>query len=129
MTLLPYDQIKSEWEKSRIILESIIDEAVYVASIPNGYGSHNVYESAQQAGLKTLCSSIPTTRTFNSSGMEIVGRYVIHDNTSDEDFYKLLSSKWYRSRIKLRYYFLQFVHLVLGNNYNKVKTALLKRRS
>lgn len=129
MTLLSYEQMKKEWEVSCNILKDIIGEPVDVASIPNGYGSNDVYDSAQQAGIKTLYSSIPTTKIFKRKNIDIVGRYVIHANTSTEEFYKLLSSKSSRFQLKVRYDMLQAVHTVLGKRYNAVKAALLKWRS
>lgn len=129
MTLLPIEQLENEWKTSCSKLKNIIGKPIDVASIPNGYGSNDVYDSIQQAGIKIIYSSIPTTKSFQRNNIEVVGRFVIHADTSSEDFYKLISRKSRRLKLKLRYDILQAIHSLLGKRYNAVKTVFFKWRS
>ena len=52
-----------EWTKSRSVLEDVLGHDVAIASLPGGYFSPTVAETAAEAGLRVLFTSEPVTRT------------------------------------------------------------------
>lgn len=74
---LTAEQMRGEWSRSRAVLEDILGHAVEVASVPGGYFSGAVARSADEAGLRTLFNSEPTTGPAAENGFAIVGRFTI----------------------------------------------------
>jgi hypothetical protein len=69
--------MRREWSDSRQRLEDIVDHPVTVGSVPGGYFSRTVAEAAAAAGLRTLYTSEPTTRSSIVNGLRIVGRFTL----------------------------------------------------
>jgi peptidoglycan/xylan/chitin deacetylase (PgdA/CDA1 family) len=72
-----YPEMLREWRDSRAALEDILGTAVLTASIPGGYYSRQVAESAAEAGLTTLFTSEPETQASSVQGCAVRGRYTI----------------------------------------------------
>ncbi len=70
-------QMREEWSRSRAVLEDILGHPVEVASVPGGYFSRAVARSADEAGLRTLFTSEPTTGPAVEHQCAIVGRFTI----------------------------------------------------
>src|SRR5262249_17222467 len=66
-----------EWAKSRTVLEDVLGHAAPVASLPGGYFSSTVAETAAEAGIKVLFTSEPVTRPQRKNTCTIVGRFAI----------------------------------------------------
>jgi len=66
-----------EWGQSMAILEDILGAGVKLASVPGGYYSLEVADSAAAAGIEALFTSEPTTKVAIRSHCLVVGRYVI----------------------------------------------------
>ena len=59
---LEWEQMVVEWRRSCEVLSEIVGEPVHSASVPGGYYSRAVAETAAQAGVTDLFNSEPTTR-------------------------------------------------------------------
>lgn len=72
-----YPQMVQEWRDSRAALEDILGTEVRSASIPGGYYSRRVAESAAEAGISSLFTSEPETRVHSVQDCLVLGRYTI----------------------------------------------------
>jgi peptidoglycan/xylan/chitin deacetylase (PgdA/CDA1 family) len=66
-----------EWRDSLRTLQDILGTEVRTASVPGGYYSRQVAESAAEAGITHLFTSEPETRISNVDGCQVLGRYAI----------------------------------------------------
>ena len=71
------DELVNEWTSSVKILSDILNEQVDTASVPGGYYSNRVGETAAKAGIRVLFNSEPTTAVHSILGCLVVGRYNI----------------------------------------------------
>ncbi len=71
------EELTDEWTRSIKILSDILGEQVDTASVPGGYYSNRVGETAAAAGVRVLFNSEPTTAVHVVLGCLVVGRYNI----------------------------------------------------
>lgn len=71
------DAMLREWRESRAALEDILGRGVDVASVPGGYFSADVAETAAEAGIRVLFTSEPVSRVTEIAGCRIFGRYTL----------------------------------------------------
>lgn len=121
---LTQEEIMNEWKESARVLKCILGVSVETASIPNGYDSKKVKEYARKAGFSRLYTSVPSKRTRYKYGQEIVGRFVIHKDTSLEDVIRIVTSPSFRIKLSVRYNFLEGVKWILGSKYDRMKKRL-----
>lgn len=121
MTELSESELLNEWRRSVQILEKIIQSPVVVASIPSGYNSKEVTDSAAQAGIKILYTSKPTDKLAHATNISLIGRYVIHCNTSTDKLSKIIYSANYRRKMLCRWALINCVKRLLGKHYNSIK--------
>jgi peptidoglycan/xylan/chitin deacetylase (PgdA/CDA1 family) len=76
MSLLTTAELVKEWTYSCGLLSDILGKRVSVASVPNGYYSRKVSQSAATAGIEVLFTSEPTAVPV-VEGCLILGRYCI----------------------------------------------------
>ena len=119
-------EIEEEWSSSIKMLSDIIGQPVHTASIPNGNGSKAVYKCAKKAGITELYTSIPTIKTKNEKGVDIVGRYVVHDSSSTEDVTRIVENKRYRDRMYVKWLVISAAKTVLGSFYKPIKSLIVK---
>lgn len=81
---LSSEALFEEWHTSVQILSEIIDQPVTTASVPGGFFSTEVAQTAAKAGIKTLFNSEPTTQVSVVAGCRIMGRYNIWRKTPAE---------------------------------------------
>jgi len=84
MAALSRAGMDSEWRQSMAILADILGAGVKLASVPGGYYSPRVADSAAAAGIEALFTSEPTTRVVIRSHCLVVGRYVIQRGMGPE---------------------------------------------
>ena len=77
MAALPRAALDREWRQSVARLSGLLGEPVRVASVPGGYYSRQVGESAAAAGIQMLFTSEPTALASTLNGCLVLGRYVI----------------------------------------------------
>ena len=127
MAVLSEREIDAEWRESCKVLKGILGHEVACASIPNGYGSKVIYQSAREAGIKELYTSVPTTKSAQKDGLTTIGRYVVHRDMSVEDVVLMVTESGRRRRMYLRWWVLELVKKVLGSGYDRVKALLIKK--
>jgi peptidoglycan/xylan/chitin deacetylase (PgdA/CDA1 family) len=76
MAALTRADLDREWRESIARLSALLGEAVKVASVPGGYYSRQVGESAA-AGIENLFTSEPTAAVTTLDGCRVLGRYVV----------------------------------------------------
>ena len=79
------EQLLREWRESAEILADITGERTTVASIPGGFYSTAVVETAAAAGIRMLFTSEPTGRARNAGGCTVIGRYSIQRGTPPQE--------------------------------------------
>lgn len=70
-------QLRREWTGSVQMLSSILGAPVAIASVPGGYYSLQVAQTAAAAGIRTLFNSEPSTRLYEVDGCTVMGRYAV----------------------------------------------------
>ncbi len=82
MALCSREQLLREWRQSREVLAETLGAPVTVASVPGGYYSRAVAETAAEAGIRVLFNSEPTTRLAHVGHCLVVGRYTVYRGMS-----------------------------------------------
>ena len=77
MAALTRAELDREWRQSIARLSEVLGDAVKVASVPGGYYSREVGESAAAAGIEALFTSEPTAQVAMLNGCRVLGRYVV----------------------------------------------------
>jgi peptidoglycan/xylan/chitin deacetylase (PgdA/CDA1 family) len=71
------EELAREWGASVARLSDIVGTKVRCASVPGGFYSRAVAETAAAAGVEVLFTSEPTTRVHRVGNCVIVGRYAM----------------------------------------------------
>jgi peptidoglycan/xylan/chitin deacetylase (PgdA/CDA1 family) len=124
---LGWEDMVTEWRKSRDVLSEILGEEVTVASVPGGFYSPRVAEAAATAGVKMLFNSEPTSTPRHVGGCLVLGRYSILGDTPAGTAAALAAGSL-TPRVN------QFVHwnskkaakALLGKTYAKMRSYLLR---
>lgn len=82
LAALPASAILEEWRTSVDDLQDALGAAVTVGSVPGGYHSLVVAESAAAVGLTTLFTSEPESRVAWINGCAVIGRYTLRRSHS-----------------------------------------------
>ena len=127
MTKLSVEELISEWETSIGILEQIIQEPVTVASIPSGFYSKKVVEAASIAGIKKLYTSKPTSKISIVKNITLIGRYVVHQNTTLSTINDIISNSWVRRGLFIRWMLVRMAKCLLGDNYIRFKDWIIRQ--
>jgi peptidoglycan/xylan/chitin deacetylase (PgdA/CDA1 family) len=78
---LPRADQLDEWRRSRRALEEILGEPPAGASVPGGFFTREVAETAAEAGYAWLMTSEPEARIRTIAGIPVQGRYTIWAST------------------------------------------------
>jgi peptidoglycan/xylan/chitin deacetylase (PgdA/CDA1 family) len=73
-----------EWRRSREALGELLGEAPAGASVPGGFFTPSVAETAAEAGYEWLMTSEPESRVRREWGIPVIGRYTIWATTPAE---------------------------------------------
>jgi peptidoglycan/xylan/chitin deacetylase (PgdA/CDA1 family) len=83
MSRLTDAQLLDEWRRSIQVLEDVVQQRVTVASVPGGYYSGRVAETAAAAGIEVLFTSEPLIRIERVNACSVLGRYTLRrDHTA-----------------------------------------------
>jgi peptidoglycan/xylan/chitin deacetylase (PgdA/CDA1 family) len=117
-----------EWTRSRKVLEDLLGHAAVVASLPGGYFSSTVAETAAEAGMKVLFTSEPVTRTQSRGDCTIVGRFAVRADV-DADFSRRLvePDRWTRSEEWASWQVKGLLKPVLGPFYSRLADRFVSR--
>jgi hypothetical protein len=110
-------------------ISEILGSKVTEASVPGGYYSREVGESAAAAGIETLFTSEPTSKVSLLNGCRVMGRYVVQRGMSPEWSGGFASG---RARQCLRQAALWKVKRIAkslgGARYLQLRNAILEKR-
>ena len=124
------EEMHSEWTRSRAVLEDILGHAVDVASVPGGYFSTAVARSANDAGLRTLFTSEPTTTPSAEDRCELIGRFTIRRGHPVNIARKFVEpAPWTRCSAWATWNAKGIVKPLLGPTYMRVADWLLASQS
>ena len=84
MSSFSWERLVAEWAGSVNILSDLLGEQVTTASVPSGFYSSRVAETAAFAGLTTLFTLEPTTQVQQIAGCRVLGRYLMKRTTPPE---------------------------------------------
>jgi peptidoglycan/xylan/chitin deacetylase (PgdA/CDA1 family) len=115
------EEMIEEWTKSRKVLEDVLGHDVSIASLPGGYFSSTVAETAAEAGLHVLFTSEPVTRTFSEGACAVVGRFAIRSGADPAFSRKLVEpARWTRSEEWASWQVKGLLKPVLGPLYSRL---------
>lgn len=122
-------QLLDEWRRSRDILSTILGVPVTSASVPGGYYSRAVAETAAEAGYVQLFNSEPTTHITSVGGCKVIGRYAIYHGMTAQKAAALAAGStlalWRQSASwKLK----KFLKTIGGPAYLGLRRMLLDRK-
>ncbi len=122
------EELTDEWTRSVKMLSDILGEPVDTASVPGGYYSNRVGETASAAGIRVLFNSEPTTAVDSVLDCLIVGRYNIFRGMPPGVSGDLVSShSAARSRQWLYWNFKKVAKKVAGRPYLAARQLLLRK--
>jgi len=121
-------ELIDEWTRSIQILSDILGERVDTASVPGGYYSDRVGETAAAAGIRVLFNSEPTTAVRSVDGCLVVGRYNIFRGMPPAVSGDLVSARSdARSRQWVYWNFKKIAKKVAGRPYLAARQWLLRK--
>jgi len=121
-------ELTEEWTLSIKILSDILGEQVDTASVPGGYYSNRVGETAARAGVRVLFNSEPTTTVHAVSGCMVVGRYNIFRGTPSRVSGELVSLRsGARTRQWVYWNSKKIAKIVAGRPYLAARQFLLRK--
>src|SRR5450755_2238287 len=122
------ETLADEWGRSVKILSDIVAGPVDSASVPGGYYSELVAETAAAAGIRILFNSEPTTAIQAVDGCLVVGRYNIFQGTPAKVSGELVSiQSSARSRQWLYWNFKKILKKSAGRPYLAARQWLLRK--
>src|SRR5215472_8381733 len=95
MSALSRRDLDREWRDSLARLSDTLGTAVRTASVPGGYYSRAVAESASASGVRFLFDSEPAERVAQVDGCLVLGRYLIQRNTEARTAAALAQGDWW----------------------------------
>ena len=123
-------QLQQEWSDSCARISDIIGEAVTVASVPGGYYSRVVAETAAEAGIRVLFNSEPVTAVGNIGGCAVIGRFGIQRDTPPYVAAALAGGAFIPRAKQYAYWNLKkAVKAVGGSQWLRLRKYLLEQRA
>jgi peptidoglycan/xylan/chitin deacetylase (PgdA/CDA1 family) len=121
-------QLEAEWSGSVKVLSDILGKAVVTASVPGGWYSHEVGETAGEAGIHVLFNSEPNIRAEVNTGITVLGRFAMHADTSASVCGAFAAGEnWPMLRQKLAWNAKKVLKAAGGELYVSIRRSLLNR--
>ncbi len=128
-TLSPAD-MKREWDRSLERLSEIVGTRPTTASIPGGYYSRAVAESAVAAGIRCLFTSAPVASPWHVGACVVRGRFNVDVTTPTHEVTDLARGRIApRARQFLVWNAKKLAKRVGGAQYVRLRKALIARRA
>jgi peptidoglycan/xylan/chitin deacetylase (PgdA/CDA1 family) len=125
---LSEEQLLDEWRRSIDALSEIVGEAIVVGSVPGGYLSRRVAESAASSGLRALFTSEPVARSRELDRCLLLGRYAVLTETTPEAVRRLVHAEIApRARQLISWKARGAAKAVLGDGYRTLRSRVLER--
>ena len=128
MNRMPEEALVREWSDSARALSSIVSSAILTGSVPSGFYSPRVARAAAAAGIRQLFTLQPTTRTVETFGCEVLGRFTVR-SWSPASRVEALALSHLRPRLEeaLSWRFRQLLKTVGGNAYTGFRRSFFER--
>jgi peptidoglycan/xylan/chitin deacetylase (PgdA/CDA1 family) len=81
MSACTRQQLNREWSQSLAVLSDVLGSAITTASVPGGWYSREVAETAAESGISVLFNSEPKTRAEAIGRTIVFGRFAIFADT------------------------------------------------
>lgn len=127
MTKLSSDEIFSEWKNSKNIIEQIINKKVNIASIPSGFMNKKVIKIMSEIGIHNIYTSVPQDIKIENEKIKLIGRFAIRNFDNNSLIIEIINSNITRLKIYFRWFILNKLRTILGNNYFKLRNLLIKK--
>jgi peptidoglycan/xylan/chitin deacetylase (PgdA/CDA1 family) len=125
---LSEEQLLDEWRRSVHALTEIVGETIVVGSVPGGYLSRRVFETAARSGLRALFTSEPVARSRELDGCLLLGRYAVLAETTPEAVRRLVNAELApRARQLISWKARGAAKAVLGDGYRTLRSRVLER--
>lgn len=115
---LSFDSLCKELHESKRILEERLNTTVNSISLPGGFCSQKVLNTAEDSGYKAVYTSVPGLNVLNcrDKGFAVLKRFVITRKTSFEDFKAIVNrDKKKITLYMLEHYFKSSIKKILGS--------------
>lgn len=123
-------ELRHEWADSIDALAQIIGARVETASVPGGFYSRSVGQSAAGAGIRVLFTSEPTMRIRQVDGCLLVGRYGVWRGMAPETTGRIAAGeRMPRWRQTAWWTIKKTAKSLPGDPYMRVRALLLARRA
>jgi peptidoglycan/xylan/chitin deacetylase (PgdA/CDA1 family) len=123
------EAILEEWRRGVGTLEDILGHPVVTGSVPGGFYTPRVGETAAQVGLKALFTSKPTTGCHQVDGCLVLGRYTLRSwSTSRSAAALAAGAPLPRASQWALYSSLNLLRAVAGEHYTRIRTVFWARR-
>lgn len=130
MSCQSWDDLLREWATSLKCLSDILGEEVTTASVPHGYYSRKVAQTAALSGVKALFTSEPVRDTHNVGDCAVFGRYVIRPGIHQDLIAQLVRGRnWAWGKEYLFWNAKKFAKIVGGQAYLKLRDQVLRQAS
>ncbi|HEX8775489.1 MAG TPA: polysaccharide deacetylase family protein [Pyrinomonadaceae bacterium] len=122
------EEMLEEWKTSVETLSGILGQQVRVASVPGGFYSREVAETAARAGVEALFTSEPVTKCRRIEGCLVLGRYTVQRRTAPERIAALASGHFTPRMRQLLFWNAKKITKSLGGEYYlKLRKSLLSQ--
>ena len=129
MAALTRADLDREWRQSLARLSEVLGEPVKVASVPGGYFSREVAESAAAAGVEALFTSEPKAAVGMRNGCRVLGRYVVKRGMSPAWSAGFSTgSPWYCWRQSALWKAKRIAKSLGGGRYLQLRQAIFERK-
>jgi peptidoglycan/xylan/chitin deacetylase (PgdA/CDA1 family) len=123
------EQLRREWRGSIDVLQTILGESVTTASVPGGYYSKTVGETAAEAGIRVLFNSEPETRAQELGAAIVLGRFAIQVGMTEQQCAALAAGNfWPAFRQKSLWTLKKVAKTVGGTAYLRIQKQILNRQ-
>jgi len=128
MNRMPEEALVREWSDSVRVLSSIVGSAILTGSVPSGFYAPRVARAAAAAGIRQLFTLLPTTRTVQTFGCEVLGRFTVR-SWSPASRVQALARGHLRPRVEeaLSWRFRELLKTVGGSAYTGFRRAFFER--
>ena len=128
MSKIGRDRLMKEWSQSCAILSDLLGEKVRVASVPDGYYSREVGQTAAASGIEVLFTSEATAATSVLDSCLILGRYFIQIHTPPPVSGAIAAGDiWPRLRQTLLWEMKKPVKALAGETYFVIRRYLISQ--
>jgi peptidoglycan/xylan/chitin deacetylase (PgdA/CDA1 family) len=124
------EALAEEWGIGVDLLSQLLGRQVTVGCVPGGYTSPRVERAATAAGITTLFTSSPTTRTRTTGTCRVIGRFDIRTETTAESAVGIVRGDGLaRAKVVTGHALRSIPRRLLGDSYPPIRRAILARRA